>query len=232
MGAGTPMPLLTRACSLKPRLRACIIRKFRLALTVINSLLYSLLYKAATCQGSCIAAPPLPMSALPRARHMVLTVGILLLAQLLVTPVWSAPLVHRAASWPQLICLNNAVIAWDLIVYLTTNFILHAISVPVGADIGRYTTMVTRKDASGHRALVAMAALFMPFFALARAIILIAEQLKYMKDDIRAALYHGALLVIVRDHTKWRLPPTAEGQIIFVKLPEGFNHGCIAVVSL
>ena len=171
------------------------------------------------------------MSAHPRGQRTVLLVlGLLFLAQLLVTPVGSAPLAHSAASLPQIICLDNAVIAWDLLVYLTTNFILHAISVPVGAEIGRYTEMVTqtRTDASAHRILVPLASLFMPFFALARAIILIAEQLKYMEDDIRAALHHGALLVVVRDST-WR---PRDGQIVFVKLPEGFDYQCVMAFSL
>lgn len=62
--------------------------------------------------------------------------------------------------------------------------------------------------------------LFTPFFALARTIILIAEQIKCKGDDVRAALHHGALLVVVRG-TNWE--PSIEGEVIYARLPDNYE---------
>ena len=148
----------------------------------------------------------------------------LLLVLIAMPTAWSAPLVTPTPSFPQLFCIDNARIAWELLVFISTNYLLHAASIPVGADIGRYTERVTRKDAFWHKALVSLASLFMPFFALARTIILIAEQIECTGNDILAALHHGAILVVVRDFEKWK--PCPEGEIIFTVLPEKFDHRC------
>ena len=180
------------------------------------------------CHERCLPNPVLALCATMstyylRKRHTVLVLWTILMI-LLATPVGSAPLA-RTASLPQLFCLGNARIAWSLLQYLSTNYFLHAASIPVGADIGRYTEMVTRKDAFWHRALVSLASLFMPLFALARTIILIAEQLKCTGDDIRAALHHGALLVVVRNPSRWM--PNPDGEVVFTKLPEDFDWQCV-----
>lgn len=152
----------------------------------------------------------------------MLVLGTILLAQL-VAPVGSVPLA-RVASFPQLFCKRNAEIAWRLLVYLSTSYFLHAASIPVGAEIERYTEMVTRKDAFWHRALLTLGSLFMPLFALARTIILVAEQIKCKDNDIHAALHHGALLVVVTKPAEWK--PHPNGEIVFTKLPVGFDYRC------
>ena len=101
------------------------------------------------------------------------------------------------------------------------NYLLHAAAVPASADIGRYTERVTRRDAYRWRIWLGLISLCTPFFALARTIILIAEQLKCKGNDVLAALHHGALLVVVRD-SDWE--PSLAGEVIYAKLPEGFSQ--------
>ncbi|EPT02117.1 hypothetical protein FOMPIDRAFT_1118799 [Fomitopsis schrenkii] len=139
---------------------------------------------------------------------------------LLTAPTASAP-TDVPATVPQYVCFGNAIVAWKLIAYLGANYLLHAAAVPASADIGRYTERVTRRDAYQWRIWLGLVSLFTPFFALARTIILIAEQLKCKDNDVLAALHHGALLVVVRD-TDWQ--PSLVGEVIYAKLPDGFSQ--------
>ncbi|KAI0728462.1 hypothetical protein C8Q72DRAFT_917675 [Fomitopsis betulina] len=132
------------------------------------------------------------------------TVSVACLA-LLATPVVSASLVPTI---PNYFCYGDAVVAWNLIVYFGTNYFLHAAAVLSSIDIGRYTERL------------GLVSLFTPFFALARTIILIAEQIKCKGDDVRAALHHGALLVVVRG-TNWE--PSIEGEVIYARLPDNYE---------
>ncbi|KZT70054.1 hypothetical protein DAEQUDRAFT_238134 [Daedalea quercina L-15889] len=143
----------------------------------------------------------------------------LVLLTLLVAPAKSAPTI--TTSIPQYFCYRDATIAWNLLIYLSINYILHAAAIPGGADIGRYTERVTRRDAYRWRMWLSLVSLFLPFFALARTIILIAEQLKCKENDVLAALHHGALLVVVRD-SDWE--PSLAGEIIYTRLPDGFDQ--------
>ena len=138
---------------------------------------------------------------------------------LLAAPTATAPTVPTTV--PKYFCFGNAIIAWRLIAYLGANYILHAAAVPAAADIGRYTERVTRRDAYRWRVWLGLISLFTPFFALARTIILIAEQLKCKGNDVLAALHHGALLVVVRD-TDWE--PSLAGEVVYAKLPDGFSE--------
>ncbi|KAI0728447.1 hypothetical protein C8Q72DRAFT_779816 [Fomitopsis betulina] len=140
---------------------------------------------------------------------------------LLAAPVVSAPQVTAVIPASQYFCFGNAIVAWKFLAYLGTNYLLHAAAVPSSVDIGRYTERVTRRDAYRWRIWLGLVSLFTPFFALSRTIILIAEQLKCKGDDVRAALHHGALLVVVRD-TNWE--PSLAGEVIYAKLPDGFSQ--------
>lgn len=117
----------------------------------------------------------------------------------------------------KVICYENAIAAWSLLVYITTNYIAHAAAVPVAAEVGRYTERVTRRDRGYWTQLIS---LFLPFGALARTVILIAEHVRCKGNDVLAALHHGALLVVVRC-AGWE--PSTDGEIVFVRLPPGID---------
>ncbi|KAH9836242.1 uncharacterized protein C8Q71DRAFT_848476 [Rhodofomes roseus] len=134
----------------------------------------------------------------------------------LILPASSAPTSRLLlAPIPSYFCFNNALIGWNLLVYLGTNYFLHSVSIPAGADIERYTQRVTLTQALWWRATLSVVSLFLPFFALARTTILLAEQFKCKGNDVRAALQHGALLVVVRG-VDWE--PGEKDEIIYTKV--------------
>ncbi|TFY57309.1 hypothetical protein EVJ58_g7098 [Rhodofomes roseus] len=138
----------------------------------------------------------------------------------LILPASSAPTSRLLlAPIPSYFCFNNALIGWNLLVYLGTNYFLHSVSIPAGADIERYTQRVTLTQALWWRATLSVVSLFLPFFALARTIILLAEQFKCDGNDVRAALHHGALLVVVRD-VNWEPVDKDDSEIIYTILPK------------
>ena len=150
-------------------------------------------------------------------RRLAASLAIASLATCIVLPTTSDVLTSSPLSSIQsLICYNNAVVAWKLLVYLVTNYLLHAISISTRADIGRYSERVTLIGIAAIRwqATLAIASFFLPMFALARTIIVIAEQLNYSGQDVLAALHHGALFVMVRNR-EWK-PPTASPETGFV----------------
>ena len=125
----------------------------------------------------------------------------------------------------KVICYQNAIAIWNFLVYITTNYIAHAAAVPIAAEVGRYTERVTRRDRGYWTQLIS---LFLPFGALARTIILIAEHVRCRGNDVLAALHHGALLVVVRC-AGWE--PSTDGEIVYVRLPSSIDsekYECVA----
>ncbi|KAH9836095.1 uncharacterized protein C8Q71DRAFT_66044 [Rhodofomes roseus] len=135
----------------------------------------------------------------------------------LASPTLSAP-AQEIPAVPSFICHQNSIAIWNFLVYITTNYITHAAAVPISAEVGRYTERVTRRDRGYWTQLIS---LFLPFGALARTIILIAEHVRCKGNDVLAALHHGALLVVVRS-PGWE-PPTS-GEIVFAQLPPGTDN--------
>ena len=140
----------------------------------------------------------------------------------------AAPIpLHRDISIPSGACYADAIIVYNLANYFISNYVIHASAIPVGADIGRYAQRVTRQDGWLWHLWLAIISLFLPFFALARTTILIAQQLRCKGNGVLAALQHGALLVVVRAKG-WK--PGTKDEIIYTRLPEGFSfrHGSSA----
>ncbi|KAH9932934.1 uncharacterized protein B0H18DRAFT_1208267 [Fomitopsis serialis] len=136
------------------------------------------------------------------------------------TPSGAAPVpLEGAASVTSGTCYADAVIIYNLASYLISNYAIHASAIPIGADIGRYTQRVTRQDGWLWNLWLTTISLFLPFFALARTLILVAQQLKSEGDGVLAALHHGALLVVVRD-TDWK--PGKSDQFVYTRLPHDF----------
>lgn len=118
-------------------------------------------------------------------------------------------------------CYTDALIIYNLASYFISNYVIHASAIPVGADIGRYAQRVTRQDGWLWHLWLAIISLFLPFFALARTTILIAQQLRCKGNGVLAALQHGALLVVVRDKN-WE--PSTEDEVVYTRLPAGFQN--------
>lgn len=117
-------------------------------------------------------------------------------------------------------CYADAIVVYNLANYFISNYVIHASAIPVGADIGRYAQRVTRHDGWLWHLWLATISLFLPFFALARTTILIAQQLRCKGDGVLAALQHGALLVVVRDKG-WQ--PGSKEDIVYTRLSDGFG---------
>ncbi|EED80735.1 predicted protein [Postia placenta Mad-698-R] len=113
-----------------------------------------------------------------------------------------------------LYCPKNLDILWNLAKFLGTNYIAHAISVPLAAEVGRFTQRVTVRSPTHWAAIVS---LFLPFGGLGRAILLVAEHLESLNDNVRAALKHGSIHIITR--TEMWQPPDDREEIVFVRLP-------------
>ncbi|KZT69095.1 hypothetical protein DAEQUDRAFT_811557 [Daedalea quercina L-15889] len=118
---------------------------------------------------------------------------------------------------PTFVCYQNAIAIWNFLVYITTNYVAHAAAVPIAAEVGRYTERVTRQDRGYWTQLIS---LLLPFGALARTVILIAEHVRCKRNDVLAALHHGALLVVVRT-VGWE--PSTRGEVVYVRLPPGLD---------
>ncbi|KZT07027.1 uncharacterized protein LAESUDRAFT_743071 [Laetiporus sulphureus 93-53] len=131
----------------------------------------------------------------------------------LITSAISAPV--AAAISPSLICYQNATVIWKSLIFFAMNYVAHAASVPTSAEVGRYTRHVTLQR---HFPWASIICLFLPFGGLARAILVTAQQLRWNGDDIRAALAHGALLVVARTE-RWT-PLRGVTETVFVRLPE------------
>ncbi|PCH34990.1 hypothetical protein WOLCODRAFT_106805 [Wolfiporia cocos MD-104 SS10] len=121
-------------------------------------------------------------------------------------------------SGPSYICSRNAVAVWNMIAFFSTNFLAHAFSTPVGAETGRYTCRVPLRGKLPWTQLVCF---FLPFGGLTRTILLITQHLKRGKDHVRAALAHGAILIVARTD-KWT--PSWEPQSAYMKLPDQFDE--------
>ena len=117
-------------------------------------------------------------------------------------------------------CYTDAIIVYNLANYFISNYVIHASAIPVGADIGRYAQRVTRHDGWLWHLWLSIISLFLPFFALARTTILIAQQLRCKGNGVLAALQHGALLVVVR-HKDWE--PGSKDGIVYTRLPDDFK---------
>ncbi|TFY68105.1 hypothetical protein EVJ58_g1200 [Rhodofomes roseus] len=116
-------------------------------------------------------------------------------------------------------CFADAVIIYNLASYLVGNYVIHAAAIPVGADIGRYGQKVTRRDNWRWNLWLNTISLFLPFFALSRTLILLAQQVRSDGDGVLAALLHGALLVVVRA-PDWQ--PSTRDEVVYTRLPTKF----------
>ncbi|PCH44652.1 hypothetical protein WOLCODRAFT_123897 [Wolfiporia cocos MD-104 SS10] len=102
-----------------------------------------------------------------------------------------------------------------MIVFFSTNFIAHAASTPTAAETGRYTARIPRRNAFPWAPVVCF---FLPFGGLTRNILLIGQQLKRRNNHVRAALMHGAIVIVARTGT-WE--PSYDKELIYMKLPKG-----------
>ncbi|KZT69205.1 hypothetical protein DAEQUDRAFT_765741 [Daedalea quercina L-15889] len=152
--------------------------------------------------------------------HSILVLA-LVLSLVVVCPAGAAPVtLEGAISITSGACYADVLIIYNLVSYLISNYVTHASAIPVGADIGRYAQRVTRQDGWLWNLWLSIIALFLPFFALARTTILIAQQIRCKGDGVLAALQHGALLVVVRTK-EWE--PSEKDEIVYTRLPEGFD---------
>ncbi|KAI0918317.1 hypothetical protein AcV5_002331 [Taiwanofungus camphoratus] len=138
---------------------------------------------------------------------------------------WSIPLLGyltvpavAAPVYPSVACYQDALIVWDMLVFFFTNFVAHAGSVPVRAEVGRFTRNVPLRRSTPWAAVIA---LFLPFAGLARAILLIGQHLRWGQDDVHTALVHGALLIVCRT-SDWQ-PSVGRPELVYVKLPRNYH---------
>ena len=117
-------------------------------------------------------------------------------------------------------CYTDAVILYNLATYIISNYAIHAATIPIGADIGRYAQRVTRQDGWQWNLWLFLISFFLPFFALSRTSILIAQQIRCRGNGVLVALQHGGIIVVVRNST-WE--PGPEDQMVFVRLPDDFD---------
>lgn len=117
-------------------------------------------------------------------------------------------------------CYTDAVILYNLATYIISNYGIHAATIPVGADIGRYAQRVTRQDGWQWNLWLLLISFFLPFFALSRTSILIAQQFRCRGNGVLVALQHGGIIVVVRNKD-WK--PGPKGQVVFVRLPHDFE---------
>ncbi|KAH9915835.1 uncharacterized protein B0H18DRAFT_885508 [Fomitopsis serialis] len=118
-------------------------------------------------------------------------------------------------------CPEDAAIIYSLASYLVSNYAIHVGTVFLGADTGQDTEWVTRRDAWVYSLWLAAISLFLPYFSLARTLILIVQKSRCGSNGLLAALYHGALLVVVRD-PQWE-PAADEPSVVYTRLPQGFT---------
>lgn len=122
-----------------------------------------------------------------------------------------------AASLPMCSTTSDAVIVFNLLTYLVSNYGIHAAAVPLGAETAVHAPQVTRRRGYVWAAWMAILSLLLPFSTFTRSMLLIIQQYRSDGNSIVAALYHGALLVVVRDANHWR--PNTQPEIVYAKLP-------------
>ena len=122
-----------------------------------------------------------------------------------------------AASLPMCSTTSDAVIVFNLLTYLVSNYGIHAAAVPLGAETAVHAPQVTQRRGYVWAAWMAILSFLLPFSAFTRSMLLIIQQYQNKDSSILAALYHGALLVVVRDARCWE--PSTRHEIIYAKLP-------------
>lgn len=166
-----------------------------------------------------LVSAALPLNSFPHLRmdpiRRSLATSLLLFCFLLV-PVLSAPI--RSPFGPEIAFFYRTSVecAWHLILFYVTNFIAHTASVPLTVEIEGPTQY--RSLSRGQFPWAALISLFLPFRALGRDILLIAQT---RKDSVESALAHGTLLVLARNE-EWKPPMDREDQV-FIKLPEHYE---------
>ncbi|KAH9836233.1 uncharacterized protein C8Q71DRAFT_761316 [Rhodofomes roseus] len=150
--------------------------------------------------------------------YLVLALFILVV----IVPARAAPVpLEGAVTIDTSACYVDALIVYNLASYLISNYVIHAAAIPVGADIGRYAQKVTRQDGWRWNLCLNTISLFLPFFALSRTLILLAQQVRSKGNGVLAALQHGALLVVVRA-PKWK--PSTRDEFVYTKVPDEFSQ--------
>ncbi|CCM04104.1 uncharacterized protein FIBRA_06264 [Fibroporia radiculosa] len=124
----------------------------------------------------------------------------------LAIPVLSAPI---SAS---VVCYKNALVWWDMLVFLGSNFIAHAATVPTTAGAKPYDTL-----------LWTIVVLFLPFAGLGRSWGMIKRYVSvHDGDNVQLALARGALVFVARNE-KWE-PSDMHEELVYIKLPEGLKR--------
>ncbi|CCM06005.1 uncharacterized protein FIBRA_08248 [Fibroporia radiculosa] len=122
------------------------------------------------------------------------------------------------ADVPQYVCYQNAEILKALAFFMGSNFLAHTASVPSSGELGRYTKRAAARKSLPYAAIIS---LFLPFGGLARAVLLVAQQLKWKSSELHAALAHGCIFIVARTED-WE-PALNRTEIVYVKLPYNYE---------
>ena len=147
-----------------------------------------------------------------------LTISFLLAATLAsAAPVVLENALTVSTSLPMCSNTSDAVVVFNLLTYLVSNYGIHAAAVPLGAELAMHAPQVTRRRRYVWAAWMIILSLLLPFATSTRSMLLIIQQYQSEGNSIVAALYHGALLVVVRAKN-WK--PSTQPETVYAKLPQ------------
>lgn len=118
-------------------------------------------------------------------------------------------------------CRQNEQIVWDLLVFLATNYLAHAGTVPHTLDIGTYISIGKGRFKTSIY-WPPILALFLPFSGALRFafMMLAASCASLVLGDVGVAMLSGAMIIVART-SLWE-PPIDREELVYVQLPEGF----------
>lgn len=118
-------------------------------------------------------------------------------------------------------CRQNEQIVWDLLVFLATNYLAHAGTVPHTLDIGTYISIGKGRFKTSIY-WPPILALFLPFSGALRSafMMLAASCASLVLGDVGVAMLSGAMIIVART-SLWE-PPIDREELVYVQLPEGF----------